>query len=150
MTTRLHANNKSSLLSLNAYCNIVSLTGVALISVLIINTYKVFSDQARMDLWLGLQASWLASKSFNSRQQTDLWQLVCMSCGYLPIVSYDQLLGLMPQQAYVPYLMLLTVTCGVVQWSATDLYKCNASNWQSDDTMPATGKVMIQCQQLAK
>ena len=49
MATRLHANNKSSLLGLNAYCNIVSLTGVALISVLIINTYKVFSDQACKD-----------------------------------------------------------------------------------------------------
>ena len=85
-----------------------------------------------MDLWL---ASWLASKSFNSRQRTDLWQLICMSYGYLPIVSYDQLLGLMPHQAYVPYLMLLPVTCGVVQWPATDLYKCNASNWQSDDTV---------------
>ena len=83
-----------------------------------------------MDLWL---ASWLASKSFNSRQQTDLWQLVCISCGYLPIVSYDQLLGLMPQQAYVPCLMLLPVTCGVVQWSAAGLYMCNASNWQSED-----------------
>ena len=87
-----------------------------------------------MDLWL---ASWLASKSFNSRQQTDLWQLVCISCGYLPIVSYDQLLGLMPQQAYV---MILPVTCGMVQWPAAGLYRCNASNGLGDDTMQQRAK----------
>ena len=68
-------------------------------------------------------ASVLASKLFTSKQQEDLWQLICVNCGKLPIVSHDQLLGLVPQQTYAP-----TTKGNKMQWSAIGRYYTTASN----------------------
>ena len=54
-------------------------------------TCKVFGTKLRQTC--GHVYKLVGQKSFISRQQAALWQLICASYAKLPIVSYDQWLG---------------------------------------------------------